>query len=232
MDLKKSIALTLCLLLMSALIPSTIWANVTPLRSLETVEELLYGQAQTGSLLDRIEKVELDIYGKTQEGAVLMRIDRVLTFLQDADGDGGLWLQLNLAEWGFSATLSGEKPMIERLQGLELVLYGAEQSGNISQRAEKLMMDIWGTTKLDVKRVNLPAQTLVKVALSKTLDSATAEVGDEVIPGHRGRHGGRTGVIPAGPRAWWSAKRSPPGGCVTDAHDFGLGARPYPHHPP
>lgn len=71
--------------------------------------------------------------------------------------------------------------MIERLQGLELVLYGAEQSGNISQRAEKLMMDIWGTTKLDVKRVNLPAQTLVKVALSKTLDSATAEVGDEVI---------------------------------------------------
>ena len=104
MDLKKSIALTLCLLLMSALIPSTIWANVTPLRSLETVEELLYGQAQTGSLLDRIEKVELDIYGKTQEGAVLMRIDRVLTFLQDADGDGGLWLQLNLAEWGFSAT--------------------------------------------------------------------------------------------------------------------------------
>jgi len=179
--LKKSIALTLCLLLMSALIPSTIWANVTPLRSLETVEELLYGQAQTGSLLDRIEKVELDIYGKTQEGAVLMRIDRVLTFLQDADGDGGLWLQLNLAEWGFSATLSGEKPMIERLQGLELVLYGAEQSGNISQRAEKLMMDIWGTTKLDVKRVNLSAQTLVKVALSKTLDSATAEVGDEVI---------------------------------------------------
>lgn len=179
--MRKSIALTLCLLTLAALIPSTAWANVTPLSSLEMVEELLYGHTQEGSLLDRIEQVELDIYGKTQEGAVLMRIDRVLTFLQNQDGDGGLWLLLNLAEWGFSATLAGEKPMIERLRGLELVLYGKEQPGNISQRAEKLMMDVWGTTKLDVKRVNLPAETLVKVALTKTVDSVTAQVGDEIV---------------------------------------------------
>lgn len=179
--MRKSIVFTLCLLLVSALIPSTLSANVTPLAYLEMVEELLYGQAQEGALLERIEKVEIDIYGEPQEGAVVMRIDRVLTFLQDQDGDGGLWLLLNLAEWGFSATLSGEKPMVERLRGLELVLYGVEQSGNISQRAEKLMMDVWGTTKLDVKRVNLPAQTLVKIALTKTIDSATAQVGDKVV---------------------------------------------------
>jgi len=179
--LKKSIALTLCLLLISAAVPSSLWANVTPLASLEMVEGLLYGQAQSGSLLERIEQVEMDIYGKTQEGAVVMRIDRVLTFLQNQDGDGGLWLLLNLAEWGFSATLSGEKPMVDRLRELELVLYGAEQSGNIAKRAENLMMDIWGTTKLDVKRVTLPAQTLVKVALSKTVDSGSAQVGDKVI---------------------------------------------------
>lgn len=179
--MKKGIAVALCLLLMSALIPSTMSANVTPLRSLEIVEEMLYGQAQEGSLLERIEQIELHIYGQTQSGAVLMRIDRVLTFLQDQDGDGGLHLLLNLAEWGFSATLSGEKPMIERLQGLEMVLYGAEREGNISERAERLMMDIWGTTKLDVKKVTLPAETLVKVALNKTVDSATAQVGDEIV---------------------------------------------------
>jgi hypothetical protein len=179
--LRKCIALmTLTLLLSSVFVPSTMAANVTPLRSLEMVEELLYGQAQTGALLQRIERVELDIYGQTQEGAVLVRIDRMLTFLQNNDGDGGLHLQLNLAEWGFSATLSGNKPLLERLQGLEIVLYGAEQPGNISQRAENLMMDIWGTTQLDVKQVTLPAQTLVKIALEKTIDSATADVGDRV----------------------------------------------------
>ena len=129
----------------------------------------------------RIEQVELDIYGQTQEGAVLMRIDRMLTFLQNTDVDGGLHLLLNLAEWGFSATLSGDKPMIDRLQGLELVLYGEQQSGTVSQRAERLMMDVWGTTKLDVKQVTLPAQTLVKVALNQTVDSGTAQVGDRIV---------------------------------------------------
>jgi ribosomal protein L35AE/L33A len=159
----------------------SVFANVTPLGSLVIVEEMLYGQAQEGSLLERIEKVEMDIYGTVQEGAVLMRIDRVLTFLQDSDGDGGLQLLLNLAEWGFSATLSGEKPMIERLDNLELVLYGTGQPGNISKRAERLMLDVWGTTKLDVQQVSLPAQTLVKVALTSTVNSGQAQVGDTVV---------------------------------------------------
>mgnify|MGYP007008945626 CR=1 FL=1 len=182
---KKKIALVLSLLVVLTLIPPavapTVLANVTPLGSLVIVEELLYGEVQAGSLLERIEKVELDIYGKVQEGAVLMRIDRVLTFLQNAQGDGGLQLLLNLAEWGFSATLTGEKPMIDRLQSLEMVLYGTEQTGNISQRAEGLMLDVWGTTKLDVKQVTLPAQTLVKIALVSTVDSGKVQVDDEVV---------------------------------------------------
>lgn len=183
--MKKSLALVLSLLIVSAVIPPAFspkaLANVTPLRSLEIVEEMLYGELQEGSLLERIQKVELDIYGQTQQGAVLMRIDRVATFLADSDGDGGLQLLLNLAEWGFSATLSGDKPMVERLQNLELVLYGEVQTGSISQRAENLMMDVWGTTKLDVRAVTLPAETLVKVALTSTINSATAQVGDKVV---------------------------------------------------
>ncbi len=87
-------------LLVAALVPPVVSANVTPLASLVMVEELLYGDAQAGALLERIEKVELDIYGAVQEGAVLTRIDRVLSFLQSSDGGSGLQLQLNLAEWG------------------------------------------------------------------------------------------------------------------------------------
>jgi len=182
--MKKNIALVLSLALVLTLIPPAmlpgVSANVTPLGSLVIVEEMLYGESQSGSLLGRIEHVEVDIYGQVQQGAVLMRIDRVLSFLQDSEGDGGLQLLLNLAEWGFSATLSGERPMVERLDNLELVLYGTTQSGTISERAEQLMLDVWGTTSLDVKRVSLPAQTLVKVSLSDTVDSSIAQVGDQV----------------------------------------------------
>ena len=144
--MRKSVALVLSLALVLTLIPPVLLpdasANVTPLGSLVIVEEMLYGESQTGSLLARIEQVEMDIYGAVQQGAVLMRIDRVLGFLQDSEGDGGLQLLLNLAEWGFSATLSGEKPMVERLDNLELVLYGTAQPGTISERAEKLMLDV------------------------------------------------------------------------------------------
>ena len=178
--MKKSVASILALALVLTLIPP-VFANVTPLGSLVIVEEMLYGEVQVGSLLERIERIELDIYGKVQEGAVLMRIDRVLSFLQDSEGDGGLQLLLNLAEWGFSATLSGEKPMVERLDNLELVLYGTGQAGNISERAERLMLDVWGTTSLDVKQISLPAQTLVKVALSSTVNSGEAKVGDTIL---------------------------------------------------
>jgi ribosomal protein L35AE/L33A len=71
--------------------------------------------------------------------------------------------------------------MIERLDNLELVLYGTGQLGNISKRAERLMLDVWGTTKLDVQQVSLPAQTLVKVALTSTVNSGQAQVGDTVV---------------------------------------------------
>ncbi|HHY15003.1 MAG TPA: hypothetical protein GX521_02895, partial [Firmicutes bacterium] len=179
--MKKSLVLVLVALLVAALVPPVVSANVTPLASLVMVEELLYGDAQAGALLERIEKVELDIYGAVQEGAVLTRIDRVLSFLQSSDGGSGLQLQLNLAEWGFSAIVSGEQAMFARLEALESVLYGGIQTGDIAKRAERLMLDIWGTSKLDVKKVSLPAQSLVKVQLLKTIDSGQAKAGSEVV---------------------------------------------------
>lgn len=179
--LKKSIALLLSCLLLFSIVPQMALANSTPLGSLELVEELLYGAIQEGSLLDRIDRVELDIYDEVKEGAVLLRIDRVLSFLHDAQGEGGLHLLLNLAEWGFSANLTAQDPLLDRLEGLEILLYGEGQVGNIAQRSERLMLDVWGTTKLDVKRVTLPEKSLVKIALLKTIDSGSSQVGDEVL---------------------------------------------------
>lgn len=174
--MKKSISVIVSLMLIFSFVPMV--SATTPLASLVTVEELLYGQGQAGSLLQRIEKIEVDIYGVVQEGAVLVRIDRMQSFLQSAQGDGGLQLELNLAEWGFSATLTSDQPLVERLESLETVLYGEPQTGNIAKRSETIMFDIWGTTRLDMKKVTLPAQTLVRVSLAKTVDSGKAKVGD------------------------------------------------------
>lgn len=180
-NLKKCTAIILAFLLLSALVPQGVLANATPLDSLTVVENILYGSARGGSLLERIEKIETDIYGSVQSGAVLVRIDRIAKFLQNSGGDGGLQLFLNLAEWGFSASMSTELPFLERLEDLEVILYGTEQEGFIAERAKQLMEAIWGTTSLDVKTVNLPAKSLVKIALLETVDSSSNEVGDEVL---------------------------------------------------
>jgi len=179
--LKKSIAIVLAFLLLSALVPQGVLANVTPLDSLTEVENILYGSSRTGALLERIEDVETDIYGSVQEGAVLLRIARIQKFLTDTGGTGGLQLFLNLAEWGFSSTMSTQLPFLQRLEELEVVLYGTVQEGFIAKRAEELMEAIWGTTKLDVKQVTLPARTLVKIALLETVDSANNQIGDPVL---------------------------------------------------
>ncbi len=178
--MKKPISILLSVLLVFTIIPQMAWANVTPLGSLVNVEVLLYGEAQEGSLLERIETIEMDIYGEKQQGAVLMRIDQVQGFLQSSEGEGGLQLRLNLAEWGFAYSFSSGEPLIHRLENLETVLYGAPQTGDIARRAETLMMDIWGTTRLDTKKVTLPAQSLVKITLLKPVDSGKAQVGDVV----------------------------------------------------
>ncbi|NLJ74921.1 MAG: hypothetical protein GX331_08015, partial [Firmicutes bacterium] len=109
----KRLVVLLCAAVIVAGIPVSAGANVTPLSALVSVEEVLYGEVQAGSLLERIERVENDIYGKPQEGAVLLRIDRVQSFLESTEGkEGSLKLQLNLAEWGFMASLTDGQPLI------------------------------------------------------------------------------------------------------------------------
>ena len=42
------------------------------------------------------------------------------------------------------------------------------------------MLFIWGTTKLDMEPVKIPASTLVEIQLLTTVDSAVNKVGDQV----------------------------------------------------
>lgn len=179
--MRKTFALVLAISLMSAVLVNPVSAVGTPLSALVLIEELLYGQARSGALLERIEQIETDIYGYPQEGAVLVRIDRISNFLDNpAETNGGLQLLLNLSEWGFTTSISVERPLLERLENMENIVFGGPQSGEIAKRAEQLMLMIWGTTKLDFKQVTLPAQTLVKIALLDSVDSGKAEVGEVI----------------------------------------------------
>lgn len=172
---------SLCMLLVLSLFPVEALANTTPVAALSEVETMLYGEAQSGSLVDRIDKVERDIYGETQSGAVLTRIDRVSNYLRSTQaGRSSLRLQLNLAEWGFLASLTDGQPLVKRLNELENDLLGRPQEGPIMKRAEDLMRMIWGTTELDVRTVELKGSTLVRIRLLTEVDSGKSKERDPV----------------------------------------------------
>jgi hypothetical protein len=177
----KRLAVLLCCLIIFAGLPLPAAANVTPISVLTAVEETLYGQAGTGALIERIERIEHDVFGGVQPGAAMIRIDRVNTFLQSTEAQGGsMKLHLNLAEWGFTGVLTDGKPLIERLEKLEQEWYGQPQTGSIADRTRDMMLNIWGTTELDLKKVTLPAETLVRISLLQSVNSGTTKVGDKV----------------------------------------------------
>ncbi len=177
----KFISIVLITGLLLGMVPVGASATVTPLSTLSAVEELLYGQVQSGALLERVDRVEQEIYGTTQAGAVLVRIDRVQSFLDvNSSGSASLKLKLNLAEWGFSARLTGGQPLVNRLDKIETELLGAPEQGFLAERIEQLMMLIWGTTQLDVKALELKEQSLVKIRLLSSVDSGESRVGEDI----------------------------------------------------
>lgn len=177
----KALAVLLVACLLMASVPAGISASITPVTVLASVEEVLYGAAKTGALLERIDSIEMDIYGSVQDGAVMLRIDRVQQFVEtNKQGSGSLKLQLNLAEWGFSGTLRTADPLVQRLSTLETDLLGSTQSGPLVERTRNLMEMIWGTTELDIQGVELSEASLVKIRTLSEVDSGTMEEGDPV----------------------------------------------------
>lgn len=172
-----------CVLIIGLLlssIPVTAQSSVTPLAVLSEVEQLLYGQAQSGAILPRLEQIENEVFGEVQSGPVMTRIDRVDEFLAGNLMSSGLKLQLNLVEWGFSAELTAHEPLLKRLEKIESEFFGAPQEGALDQRVKQMMVFIWGTTELDFKSVNIDEQTLVEIQLVQTVDSSKNKEGDEV----------------------------------------------------
>lgn len=172
-----------CLLILGMLVSSFTAAaqtSTSPLSVLNELERVLYGDAREGALLSRVEDLEMEIFGSPQSGPVMTRIDRIDDYLSGDLHGTGLKLQLNLVEWGFLEQLATSEPLMSRLERIELEFIGELQQGAIADRLEQLMLYIWGTTKLDMVPVKIPASTLVEIQLLTSVDSALNKVGDQV----------------------------------------------------
>ncbi len=176
----KAISFILVFGILISSVPVVAQSSGTPLAILSALEEILYGEVQSGALVGRVENIEYEIFGKVQSGPIMTRIDRIDEYLSGDLQTTGLKLQLNLAEWGFLAQLNADEPLMDRLDRIETEFFGEPQKDSIVMRLEQLMMYIWGTTDLDMAPVRVPAASLVEIQLLTTVNSGVNQVGDLV----------------------------------------------------
>ena len=202
MSLKKVISTGLCIsLLFTSATP--VWAgslnntntvqpasynygtlDSTNLQSkLMLVEQSVYGQEQTGALLERISRLETDFYGKTSnpQTAISDRINTLYSTMFDNRVRPSAITQMNGIEWFLSRQVS-IKSITDRLTTLEAQIYGKPITGTLQKRMNDLAMLAYGNSDVKAPLVSttVPVDTLIKIKLVTPLNTDVSKVGDKV----------------------------------------------------
>ena len=177
---KKIISLLLAAALMvttmgmaAAAVPDTVQGKLAML------EVDTYGAEQTGAVMDRLNKLEKDYDGKHREGSLMARVDALYRELYTNGSEPSLLAELNAVEWNIGHEVS-MKPLETRLADMELGLLGKTGEGTFKARISKLGKASFGTEKIPMDHVQVPANTLIKVALVDRVNAKNLKAGDKV----------------------------------------------------
>ncbi len=214
----------LCAMLLSALLivsslgvasaktPETVQAK------LAAVEKDTYGVEQTGSLLDRINKLEKDYDGSHRSGSMMARVDALYEEIYTNSSVPSILAQLNAVEWNIDHEVSMNS-VEKRVADMEMTIDGKTSEGTYKTRIKKLSDASFGTVELPMEQVNVPRNTLIKVALVDPVNTKNLKKGDVI------RYKVADDVIVSGKLVF--AKGEPGEGVVTkvkQARNFGRDA--------
>lgn len=170
----------------TVLAPNMALAAVAPSKpageKLAIVEHMLYGNAQEGSLIQRMDAIEHDVYGIATGDPVLDRISRMYDYLAGipSSGEASFTTRLNVVEWRLKESMSSS-PARQRIEEAETLLNGAPGSGAYAIRLEQLLkLTAYADGVVPTQVVTLPKDTLLKIAFMDTFGSRDNKVGDKV----------------------------------------------------
>lgn len=150
-------------------------------KDLETMEKILYGVPQSGSVLTRIEKIEKDLIGDTLSGTLMERSQTLKTFIVTGTFEEP---SLDFKIRAVRLTLNSEPPvtgiLVAELEELERLIFGVVSDEPIGVRVDRLYRTCVDPDQVKAFTVKVPRETLVKVALRTSLNSEKNEVGDPV----------------------------------------------------
>lgn len=150
---------------------------------IDRVDEVIYGSAQSGSLISRVDNADNLIYGNGNSSASGLdnRITNLYTDVVKSDNDAqpSIATRVNAMEYYLTDEIRSDS-LKTRMGDLETKVYGAEKKEAIDQRLANLEKSVYGDQHYEMKTVELPADTVFKISLNDDVSSKTNQVGDPV----------------------------------------------------
>ena len=143
------------------------------------IEKDTYGEESTGAILDRISRLEKDFFGENLQKNMNARIESIYDSLYENVGEPGVIAKVNALEWNVNHEVNGGG-IEARISDLEKKILGKEQKGSFSERIRELSKATFGDENIPMTQTQLPANTLVKVALVENISSKTLQEGDTI----------------------------------------------------
>lgn len=154
-------------------------APITAEEKLLAVENVVYGERQTGSILDRIDRIEGEFNGSNRKASVLSRVSALYDYTFDNSVGPSLVTKMNVLEWAVLQKVSNES-MLDRITEMEIGFSGKAGTGSIHERIVSLSQIAFSNNEVPLEQTYIPANTLVKVALLSPINSKNAKEGDKV----------------------------------------------------
>lgn len=149
----------------------------------DRLDEVVYGDPQSGSILSRVDSVDNMIYGNgyTSGTGLDERVNNLYTDVvrNDNDATPSISTRTNALEYYLTDEVK-QGGIAQRIADLETSVYGSEQKGALDQRMANLEKSVYGDQHYEMRSVTLPANTVFKIAINDDVSSKTNQVGDPV----------------------------------------------------
>jgi hypothetical protein len=176
---RKLLIYTLIMLFALQSVAAANSGGMTVLDKTAAVEKILYGEEQTGALIERVNKIENDMYGTSSNNALINKVDRVYSYIKENSAQPSFLIKLNAVEWALSHNVTTQ-PAKVRIENLEVLMVGGAPQGSLDDRLTRLAQLAYSGGKVTAAATTMNKDNLIKISISSPLSTKDSRVGDVV----------------------------------------------------
>ena len=151
--------------------------NLIPIKKINEVEEIIYGESTSVSIIKKIAKLEQTLFGEKRKGSLVSRAENIADYVLAQGSSPSLTFILNSLEWTLSDGITSGNT-VERLNNLESNVFGKSRTGALVDRIERLADMSYPDGRIPGDTIVFESNTELKLKLNEKLDSTVVQKGE------------------------------------------------------